>query len=116
MAAILNSVGQQQLTVTGIPVGITRPLVTTGQLTNEFGQRNRETVARMLVRAIDQPVRWRADGQNPTGTFEDNLLKTGETLDWSNPQNDYRGPIDLIKFVRDATATGDAHLECAFFA
>ena len=116
MDGILNSVGQQQLTVSTTPVGVTRPPVTTGQLIDEFGQTIRKTVARMLVTVHDAPVRWRADGTAPTGTFEDNYLGIGERLDWSDPRIDYRGPIALIKFVRDTTATGDAHLECAFFA
>lgn len=115
-SVVLNQVGAQQLTVSSIPVGITRPPVTTGDLRNEFGQTNRMTVARMLVTVFDNPVRWRADGKAPTGTFEDNYLAPGQTLDWTNPLGDFRGPIGLIQFVRDATATGDAHLECTFFA
>ena len=116
MPAILNQIGQQQLTVTGIPQGITRPAVTTGQLANELGQTYRVTVARMLVTVHDQPVRWRADGTDPTGAVEDNLLQPGERLDWSDPRMDYRGPIDLIKFVLDTTATGNAIVEIAMFA
>ena len=116
MVAVLNQVGAEQLTVGAIPVGITRPPVTTGELRNEFGALNRKTVARLLVTVHDNPVRWRADGENPTGTFEDTLIPVGGQLNWTDPANDYRGPIDLIKFVKDATATGDAHLECVFFA
>lgn len=115
MPSILNQIGAQQLTVTGIPVGITRPLVTTGDLRDEFGQLNRKTVTRMLVTVHEQPVRWRADGGNPTGTFEDNYLAVGEKLSWLEPDMDYRGPIEQIRFVRDTTANGDAHLECSFF-
>ena len=116
MTAVLNQVGQQQLTVTGLPVGITRPPVTTGELRNEFGQLNRMTVARMLAIVHDQPVRWNASGQNPTGGVEDQLLNPGERLDWTDPRIDYRGPIDLIKFVLDTTATGNAIVEIAMFA
>ena len=116
MTAVLNQVGQQQLTVTGLPVGITRPPVTTGELRNEFGQLNRMTVARMLVTVHDQPIRWNASGQNPTGGVEDQLLNPGERLDWTDPRIDYRGPIDLIKFVLDTTATGNAIVEIAMFA
>lgn len=116
MAAVLNQVGAQQLTVGSIPVGITRPPVTTGELINEWGQPNRKTVARLLVTVYDNPVRWRADGGDPTGTFEDNYIPVGGQLNWTDPANDYRGPIGLIKFICDATATGDAHLECTFFA
>lgn len=115
MPAILNSVGQEQLTVTGVPVGITRPPVTTGDLRNEFGQLNRLTVTRILVTVHDQPVRWRADGTDPTGAVEDNFLGVGERLSWMEPDMDYRGPIDQIKFILDTTATGDAHLEVGMF-
>ncbi len=113
--AILNQIGQQFLTVSTVAVGITRPPVTTGELRNEFGQLNRKTVSKMLVTVVDQPVRWRADGTAPTGTFEDNILAAGEKLTWMEPDMDYRGPIDQIRFIRDATATGDARLEIAMF-
>ena len=116
MVAVLNQVGQQNLTVTGTPVGITRPPVTTGELRNEFGALNRKTVSRMLVTVADQPVRWRADGTDPTGGLEDNLLMPGDRLNWTDPNDNYRGPIDLIKFVLDTTATGNATLEVAMFA
>lgn len=114
MAVALNQVGAQQLTVTGIPVGITRPPVTTGELRNEFGALNRVTVSKLLVTVHDNPVRWRADGTAPTGTFEDNYLAVGERLNWTEPELDYRGTIEQLLFVKDITATGDAHLECTF--
>lgn len=116
MVAILNQIGQQQLMVTEFPVGLTRPPVTTGDLRNELGEPYRMTVTRLLVTVHDNPVRWRADGTAPTGTFEDNYLGVGERLNWTDPQDNYRGPIEQLLFVLDATATGDAHLECAFFA
>src|SRR3990167_6406338 len=109
--AVLNQVGQQQLTVTGVPVGLTLPPVTTGELRNEFGQLNTITVSRLLVTVHDQPVRWNASGQNPTGGVEDQLLNPGERLPWMEPDMDYRGAIKLIKFVLDTTATGDAIIE-----
>lgn len=116
MPGVLNQIGQQQLTVSGVPVGITAPLVTTGVLCNELGVPYRKTVSRMLVTVHDNPVRWRADGIDPSGGVEGNLLSPGEKLGWTDPNDDYRGPIALIKFVLDTTATGDAHLEIAMFS
>lgn len=113
----LNQVGQQSITVTGIPVGITRPPVTTGELTDPVtGLPFRMTVNRMLVTVHNQPVRWRADGTSPTGAIEDNLLEPGERLNWTDPHDNYRAAIDKIQFVLDTTATGNAQIECAFFA
>ena len=116
MVDVLNQVGQQQLTVTGVPQGLTFPAVTTGQLADELGRLIRMTVNRLLVTVHDQPVRWRADGKNATGAVEDNLLKPGERLDWTDPRNNYRGPISKLSFVLDTTATADAIVEAAFFA
>ncbi len=115
MAAIANQIGQQQLTVSGTPVGITRPPVTTGQLIDEFGQVIRKSVVRLFVTVHEQPVRWRADGTDPTGAAEDNLLYPGDRLDWSDPSQDWRGPIEQLRFIADVDAEGDAVLEIAMF-
>lgn len=116
MAAALNQVGQQSITVTDAPVGITRPPVTTGELRNEFGALNRVSVNRIQVTVHDQPVRWRADGTNPTGGLEDNFLDVGERLAWTDPNDNYRASIEKLRFVKDTTATGDAIIEVAMFA
>ena len=116
MAVALNQIGQQSLTVSGSPVGLTTPLVTTGELTNPMtGARNRMRARGFMVQVHNQPVRWRADGTNPTGAVEDNLLLPGDVLDLTEPSYDYWGMCRLIKFITDTTATGDATLEIAYF-
>jgi hypothetical protein len=115
MADAINQIGQDTMTVTAAPIGVTRPPVTTGELKNEFGQLNRKTVNRALFTVENQPVRWRADGVDPTGGFEDNFLDVGERLNWTDPNQDYRGPIEKIRFVLDTTATGSATVNVALF-
>ena len=116
MADAINQIGQDTITVAETAIGITRPLVTTGELRNEFGQLNRKTVTRVLITVAGNPVRWRADGVDPTGGFEDNLLDVGERLNWTDPNQDFRGPIEKIRFVIDQSATGSATVNCALFA
>ena len=98
----LNQRGFQQLTVDTTPVGLTMP---TDLLPHHA-----------LIYVADNPVRWRADvdGTEPSasvGTF----VAANSYIDWTVADKNYKSVITQVKFVRDATATGPAKLDVAYF-
>ena len=67
-----------------------------------------------LIYVGEQPIRWRADGVDPNATMGF-PVRAGETIDFMEPMTDFANILRRIKFVRDATATQNATLECALF-
>ena len=113
-----NHVGEQfQLQVGGDPVRLTLPLQVDKNgvaLKDEWGRTLPMTPSHAIIVIGSQPIRWRADGTEPTASMGI-LQDANSRMDWMNPQADYRGLIANVYFVRDSTATGDSILECAFF-
>jgi hypothetical protein len=62
---------------------------------------------RRAVVQTDQPIRWTAAPDPPTSTFG-LVLEDGQTLV-------YDGNLDTLKFIRAASATGDATLMIHYF-
>ncbi len=114
-AIALNQTGQQTLTVTGVPVALTLPTYTDTDPNYPNGIERSQTPRHALIQVYDQPVRWGVGDDNLSGTFGQ-LLQPGAELDWTDPRRDYYGMIGQVKFVTDTTATGNARVECAFFA
>ena len=108
--AVYNQLGHQSLPVSLDPVGLTMPLVS-GSTT----QRHRPR--RALIQVLDQPIRWRADGTDPTSTTG-HRIQAESYIDWTGGEEDTDvfGLLMQVKFVRDAAATGDAQLEISFFS
>ena len=116
MSAIaLNQVGQQTLEVGGEPVALSLPTYIDSDPNHPNGIERSMTPRHALIQVADNPVRWASGDGNLSDTFGQ-LLLPGDELDWLDPRRDYYGVISQVKFVTDATATGDAHVEVAFFA
>ena len=113
-AVALNQTGIQSLTVGGVQVAVTLP--TYKDYTDApLGITRSQTPRHALIQVYDQPVRWLADSNDPSGIFGQLILPGGE-INWLDPRRDYYGVISRLKFITDTTATGDAHVEVAFFA
>ena len=106
----LNPEGFATLAVSTVAVAPTMPTVF---MTNEQRTVNK-TVQHMLVRIVGQPIRWRADGTNPTATVG-SFQAAGDTLQFMDPQGNYAAVVQKFKAIRDTTAAADATLEFEFF-
>lgn len=96
-----NQTGQQTLSVSTAAVG---------PLTKPTNLRPRHA----LIYVGANPIRWRADGSDPTATAG-MVVAAGGYINWTDPLVDYSALIDRAKFIRDTAAAGDATLEIAFF-
>lgn len=63
---------------------------------------------RTVIRTLGQPINWRDDGQDPTGTTGMALLADEIVVLDADPNR--------IKLIRAADATGDADVRVAFYA
>lgn len=114
-AVALNQVGHESMEVTGVPTQI--PLPTYTDYTDApNGVTRNKTTRHAIIQCYDNPVRW-ASGQEsvPSGSFG-TLLNPGETLDFTDSLRDFWGILKNMKFVLDASATGNANLDIAYFA
>ena len=68
-----------------------------------------------LIYVGGQPVRWRADGTDPTSTTG-MYVAAGAYIDWTDPLWDYYAFLSRVEFIRDSTAGADATLEIAFLS
>ena len=113
-ATALNQIGQQSLTVGGNDVLVTLPTYI-DYTDAPNGIARSMTPRHALIQVYDQPVRWLADGNEPSGIFGQLILPGGE-LNWTDPLRDYYGTISQMRFITDVSAEGDAHVEIAYFA
>ena len=102
----MNQTGFQNLTVSTASVGLTMPTASA---------RPRGA----LIYVASQPIRWRADGTDPTATVG-MFVASGGYIEWLAPESpdlgpDYYGILSRVEFIRDTTATGDATLDVAYF-
>lgn len=63
-------------------------------------------VRRATIRVVGQPINWRDDGVDPTGSVG-MLLAAGDTLV-------YDGDVTLFKMITDASAVGNADIRVAY--
>lgn len=66
------------------------------------------------------PIRWEADGTNPIAAGNPGMyLGGGGYIDWSpwttRFEVDYGRMLQLLRFIRDTAASGDATLEVQYF-
>lgn len=97
-----NHTGEQTLIVSTTAVGLTLPTAA-----------SRPTKG--LIYVGGQPVRYRADGTNPTST-SGMFVPAGAYIKCLREFENYSGFFERVKFIRDTTATGDATLEVEFNA
>lgn len=64
------------------------------------------SVRRATIRAVGQPINWRDDGVDPTGSLG-MLLAAGDTLV-------YDGDMAKFKMIQDASATGASDVRVAY--
>lgn len=67
-----------------------------------------------MMRVVGGPVRWRADGTAPTSTvgmYAENNLR----LEFMDGEENHKGILRNIKFIRDSSASADATIEVAYF-
>ena len=94
--------GAQTLTVGVVAVGFTLPAAA--------GVANTH---RGIIYVGGQPIRYRADGTDPTST-SGMFVPAGAYIKCLRPTVDYYGWFRQVKFIRDITAGGDATLEIEF--
>lgn len=107
--AVLNQVGLDEIHPNTTPVGFTLPEHPTS------GETLRPR--RALIHVLDNPVRWRADGTNPSATSGD-VVAADTYIDWTGAGEEHYDAFALIKrvkFVADASAAGAADVICVFF-
>lgn len=68
----------------------------------------------VMIRVTGAPVRWRADGTAPTSTVG-MYAGIGQYIEFMDDEEDQRGLIKNIQFIRDTSAGADASLEVAYF-
>jgi hypothetical protein len=115
-AYALNQIGQQSLTVTGIPVAVSLPTYTDKDPNHPSGIERAMTARHALIQCFDQPVRYASNLQGDPSGASGQLLAPDETLDLTDHRRDYYGFISNLKFVLDTAATGNATVEIAYFA
>ena len=114
----LNHVGEHfQLQIGGLPL----PLILPTQFATDGVTPIRDERGRILTLQpshaliyTDKAIRWRADGidPNPTMGF---YVAAGSTINWLEPQTDFNGLLQRVKFVKDQATVGNATLEIAYF-
>lgn len=98
-AGTLNQVGFQELTVSSIAVGLTRPT----------GERPRHA----YIGVSGGAIRWLAiAGDGPSST-RGAYVGAGGSIDWTSMDNDYAGLLDNVKFIK--VGPNDASLEVSYF-
>lgn len=98
----LNHIGEQTLSVTGTSGGLTLP-------TGATVSRPKHASFRVVS---GSPVRWRADGTDPT-TTAGSLLNIGDVMEWLEPLWDYYGMISRVEFI--STTGSTATVEVTYF-
>ena len=96
----LNQVGYEQPTVGNDPVSLTRP-------TNE---RPRHA----LIGVSGGAIRWLATPTDTPSAARGNYVGAGGIINWTDPNLDFAGMIDNVKFVKAGAV--DATLEVSYFA
>lgn len=94
-----NHIGQENKTVSTAAVS----------LSGVTGKRPRH----VLIYVGSAPIRWRADGTDPTSTTG-MYVAAGAYLDWTGV-DDYSGMISKLRLIRDTSASGDATLAVSYF-
>lgn len=70
--------------------------------------------AHIRIHVGNNPIRWRADGTNPTATVGE-FVDAGGYIEFMDPGGDYRGIIAKARFIRDTTAAGNASLGVSYY-
>lgn len=104
----LSHVGQDSLVVTGGAVAWTLPSVG-----STLQKSQTMTPRRAWFVVLSNPVRWRADGTDPT-PITGMRLAPGDKVDWTHPLTDYWALVKNSRFCLDADATGDAVIDVSF--
>ena len=69
-----------------------------------------------FIYVADQPIRWRADVNDTAPTSTVGIFVAANSyIDWTDADKDYQSVIDHVRFITDATATGNARLDIAYF-
>lgn len=100
--AVLNQRGHVSMVVTGAAANLTIP----------DGLRPK----RALVQVLDNPIRYRMDGVDPTPA-SGHFKAVGDEIAWMGPEDEYDawGVIHNVAFITDQNATGDARLEVSLY-
>lgn len=67
-----------------------------------------DRIRRVVIRTIDQPICWRDDDTDPTGSTG-MFLDAAETLVYDSTR------ADLLRFVKADSADGDADVRVAYY-
>lgn len=97
MASPTNGLLYEEITVSTSSVPLTTP-----------------TGKHCMIRVRTSPIRWRADGTDPTssvGFYAD----VGTVIEFMDGEASYEGVMRKIEFIRDASAGADAVLEVHYF-
>ena len=69
-----------------------------------------------FIYVANNPIRWRADVNDTAPTATVGIFVAANSyIDWTDADKDYQSMIDHVRFIADATATGDAKLDIAYF-
>ena len=117
MAAALNQVAQETVTVTGVPATLTMPPVLDQYGSQQMldGAVYRYTPRHAIIRNLSaQPLRWRADG-SAASAISGTLLDANGELSLMDPKADYYGILGRMSWVRDVAATANGDIEITYF-